>query len=225
MMKGKVLIIEDDKFIRTITRDCFLEERFNVIETSTGKDGFDTFDETIDLVILDIMLPDLDGWSVCKRIRAVSDVPIIILTARSEDEDKLMGFELMADDYVTKPFSPAVLVARAKVLIKRARGNILGEKDYIEKSGIVVNKSSREVKINDESLELPPKEFDILIYLMENEGRVLSRDMILKTIWGYDYFGDMRVVDTHIKKLRKVLKDKSSFIKTVFGVGYKFEVK
>ncbi len=224
-MHKKILIVEDQEKIRRIIYDYFRMEGFEVLEAANGKDGLEIFEtENIDLIILDIMLPELDGWSVCKRIRKNSDVPIIILTARSDDDDILLGFDLKADEYVTKPFNPQVLVARAKMLINRANGTIIEDNNIIYKDGISVNKLSREVKVDDEPLRTTPKEFDILVYFMENEGRVLSRETILRAIWGYDYFGDIRVVDNHVKKLRKHLKDKAYVLSTVFGVGYKFEV-
>lgn len=221
-----VLVIEDEHNIRKIISDYFRAEGFQIIEACNGKEGIEKFEEEkIHLIVLDIMMPELDGWSVCRRIRKKSDVPIIILTARTEEDDELMGFELKADDYVKKPFSPGVLVARAKVLLNRTRGTILEDKDIITKAGLEVNKLERKVKVDGKDIELTPKEFDILGYLMEHSEMVLSREKILNAIWGYDYFGDIRVVDNHIKKLRKALGDKAYLIRTVFGVGYKFEVK
>lgn len=225
-MSYTVLVIEDEHNIRKIISDYFRAEGFQIIEASNGKEGIEKFEEEkVDLIILDIMMPELDGWTVCRRIRKKSDVPIIILTARTEEDDELMGFELKADDYVKKPFSPGILVARAKVLLNRTRGTILEDKDTITKAGLEVNKLERKVKVNGKEIELTPKEFDILWYLMEHSEMVLSREKILNAIWGYDYFGDIRVVDNHIKKLRKALGDKAYLIRTVFGVGYKFEVK
>ena len=225
-MSCTVLVIEDEDNIRKIISDYFRVEGFKVIEAPNGKEGIERFEEEkIALIILDIMMPELDGWTVCRRIRKKSDVPIIILTARTEEDDELMGFELKADDYVKKPFSPGILVARAKVLLNRTRGSILEDKDKITKAGLEVNKLVREVKVYGKNIELTPKEFEILWYLMEHSEMVLSREKILSAIWGYEYFGDIRVVDNHIKKLRKALGDKSYLIRTIFGVGYKFEVK
>jgi len=225
-MSYTVLVIEDEYNIRKIVCDYFRAEGFDVIQACNGKEGIERFeDEKIDLIILDIMMPELDGWTVCRRIRKKSDVPIIILTARTEEDDELMGFELKADDYVKKPFSPGILVARAKVLLNRTAGTILEDKDKIIKAGVEVNKSERKVKVSEKNIELTPKEFEILVYLMEHSEIVFSREKILDSVWGYDYFGDIRVVDNHIKKLRKALGDKSYLIRTVFGVGYKFEVK
>lgn len=225
-MSYSILVIEDEDSIRKIISDYFKVEKYNVIEASNGKEGIEKFKENnIDLIILDIMMPELDGWAVCRRIRKKSDVPIIILTARTEEDDELMGFELKADDYVKKPFKPAILVARAKTLLRRKDGNILGDANKLIKQGLELDKLSREIKVDGKSIELTVKEFDILNLLMENEGTVFSREKILNKIWGYDFLGDMRVVDNHIKKIRKSLGNKAYFIRTVFGIGYKFEVK
>ncbi len=223
-MEKKVLIVEDEARIREITSDYFKASGFEVYEAENGKEAIEVFDlNKVDLIILDIMMPQLDGWEVCKRIRNKSDVPIIILTARSDEDDKLLGFELGADEYVTKPFSPKVLVARAKTLFKRIDGNT-GKNGNIRINGIEINKQAYKVKVNEEELDLSPKEYSLLLYLVENKGIVLSRDSILNSVWGYDYFGDARVVDTHIKKLRKKLGDQAEHIKTIIRVGYKFEV-
>lgn len=223
-MQKNVLLVEDEDRIREIVGDYFKFEGFNIYEVGNGRDAMVVFEENkIDLIILDIMIPKLDGWSVCKRIRNVSDVPIIMLTARSEEDDKLMGFDLGADDYVTKPFSPKVLVARAKMLLKRAQGTV-AETNMLNVGFIEINKLSRSVKIDSEIIELAPKEYELLIYMIENKGIVLSRENILNKVWGYDYFGELRTVDTHIKKLRKKLKDKSSYIRTIIRAGYMFEV-
>ncbi|QZY55822.1 response regulator transcription factor [Crassaminicella profunda] len=225
-MSYSILVIEDEKNIRKIIVDYFKSENYIVIEACDGKEGIEKFEkEQVDLIILDIMMPKLDGWAVCRRIRKKSQVPIIMLTARTEEDDELMGFELKADDYVKKPFSPAVLVARAKLLLNRKKDVLKEKEDIIKKHGLKVDRLSREVYKDEKRIELTPKEFDILYYLMENEGLVFSRDQILNHVWGYDFLGDTRTVDNHIKKLRKALKDKSYFIRTVFGVGYKFEVK
>ncbi len=221
-----ILVIEDEIKIQQIISDFFKQEGFNVTLASDGYEGWLTFEEGhFDLVILDIMMPEMDGWSVCKRIRKISDVPVIMLTARGEEDDKLMGFELRADDYVTKPFSPKVLVARAKMLLSRAKGTVLENEGTLEAGGISVHKSQRSVRIDGKEVTLQPKEFDILVYFMENINHVFSRDQLLSKIWGYEYGGDTRVVDTQIKKLRKILGDRSHYIRTIFGVGYKFEVR
>lgn len=223
-MKKKILIIEDENGIRKVIRDFLSAEGFEIIEASDGQEGIDKFmEDEYDLVILDIMMPILDGWSVCRRIRKKSDVPIIILTARGDEDDELLGFELKADDYVKKPFSPAVLVARVKKHLTWE--NEAQDSDNIVKGDLEINILSREVFIENVKIELTLKSFDILWYLVSNEGIVISREKILDNIWGIDYFGDTRVVDNHIKKLRKAMQDKSFYIRTVFGVGYKFEVK
>ncbi|MEF3303870.1 response regulator transcription factor [Paenibacillus sp. GYB003] len=223
-MKRSVLLVEDESRIREIVADYFAEEQWTVHEADNGGDALDML-ETMrpDLVILDIWLPGLDGWTVCKRIRAKSDIPIIMLTARSEDDDKLLGFELGADDYVTKPFSPRLLVARAKTLIKRVEGTV-GKDDHIIRFGrVVVNKRAHRVDIDGSGIELSPKEYELLLYLYKNAGIVLSRETILDQLWGFDYDGDARVVDTHIKKLRSKLGDEARHIRTVIRAGYKFE--
>jgi len=223
-MKEKILIIEDEKNIRKIIADYFIAEGYEVVEAKDGKDGLEKFNaETVDLIILDVMMPALDGWTVCRRIRKVSDLPIIMLTARTDEDDELMGFELKADDYVKKPFSPAILVARARLLLSKKR--VADTEERIEKNGLIIDKATRQLYVESIEIELTTKEFDILTYLVEHENRVFSRDQILSAIWGYDFVGDTRIVDNHIKKIRKALGEKSYYIRTVFGVGYKFEVK
>lgn len=229
-MNKNILLIEDEVKIQQVIKDYFLLEGFKVECASDGLDGLDKFEYCQpDLVILDVMLPGMDGWSVLKRIRKHSDIPVIMLTARSDDEDKLMGFELRADEYVTKPFSPRVLVARAKTLLMRVEGTIVkenkNESSKLEYNGIVIEPMTREVYVDSISIELSKKEYDILYLFMKSPGRVLTRQAILDEVWGYEYFGDERVVDTHIKKLRKKLSDRAYSLKTIFGVGYKFEVK
>lgn len=226
-MKKSVLIVEDEERMREITADYFRANGFFIFEACNGSEALELLKhENIDVVILDIMIPEIDGWTVCRRIRKDSDIPIIILTARADENDKLMGYELGADDYVNKPFNPKVLVAKTTNLLMRREG-ILGNsnKGYsINKNGIQINKQSRVVKIDGEIVDLTLKEYDLLLYMVKNERIVLSRDKILNNVWSHDYFGDLRVVDTHIKKLRKKLKDKSGYIHTVIRVGYKFEV-
>jgi DNA-binding response OmpR family regulator len=225
-MSKSVLLVEDEEKIRRILKDIFTEAGFHVIEAENGRIGLDIFNEMpIDLIILDIMLPQLDGWSVCRKIRKTSDIPIIILTARSDEDDKLMGFELGADEYVTKPFSPLVLVARAQRLLERVSGSTLKANDILKEGAIEINKRAYIVKINNEEIPFTPKEYEILIYLIENKGTVLTRDVLINSIWGYDYYGDDRIVDAHIKKIRKKMGLFSEYIHTVLRVGYKFEVK
>ncbi|MEI5924479.1 response regulator transcription factor [Bacillus sp. TD10] len=224
-MNKTVLLVEDERRLREIVSDYFRNEGFEVIEAEDGKKALELFAEhEIDLIMLDIMLPEIDGWSVCRRIRKESAVPIIMLTARSDEDDTLLGFELGADEYVTKPFSPKVLVARAKTLLKRADGVVgVAEENAMSLAGIEVNRLSRTVLVDREEIILTHKEFELLVYLMENKGIVLSRQHLLDQLWGYDYYGDDRTVDTHIKKLRNKLGDKAKHIGTVIRVGYKFE--
>ncbi|MBK5471672.1 response regulator transcription factor [Bacillus sp. TH19] len=224
-MNKTVLLVEDERRLREIVSDYFRNEGFEVIEAEDGKKALELFAEhEIDLIMLDIMLPEIDGWSVCRRIRKESAVPIIMLTARSDEDDTLLGFELGADEYVTKPFSPKVLVARAKTLLKRADGAVgVSEENNMSLAGIEVNRLSRTVLVDGEEIILTHKEFELLVYLMENKGIVLSRQHLLDQLWGYDYYGDDRTVDTHIKKLRNKLGDKAKHIGTVIRVGYKFE--
>ncbi|HDR7793782.1 TPA: response regulator transcription factor [Bacillus luti] len=224
-MNKTVLLVEDERRLREIVSDYFRNEGFEVIEAEDGKKALELFAEhEIDLIMLDIMLPEIDGWSVCRRIRKESAVPIIMLTARSDEDDTLLGFELGADEYVTKPFSPKVLVARAKTLLKRADGAVgVAEENAMSLAGIEVNRLSRTVLVDGEEIILTHKEFELLVYLMENKGIVLSRQHLLDQLWGYDYYGDDRTVDTHIKKLRNKLGDRAKHIGTVIRVGYKFE--
>ncbi|MDP5275592.1 response regulator transcription factor [Chengkuizengella axinellae] len=225
-MDRTILFVEDEERLREIGVDYFSSEGFTVLEAGDGKQALELFEVNhVDLLILDVMLPELDGWAVCKRIRNESDVPIIMLTARTEEEDKLMGFDLGADEYVTKPFSPKVLVARAKTLIKRAEGTIGNNNEKIKLNDIEINKKSRQVKVENRELTLTHKEYELLVYLIENKGIVLTREKLLNQVWGYDFFGDLRTVDTHIKKIRSKLGQKAKFIKTVIRTGYKFEVE
>ena len=224
-MSYKILLVEDEENIRKIIKDYFSAEGFEVVEAEDGKRGIELFEDgKFDVIILDIMMPEIDGWTVCRRIRKISNIPILMLTARTDEDDELMGFELRADDYVKKPFSPAVLIARVKLLLakKRLHENF---NDKIEKYGISVDNSRRLVVVNDTIVELTQKEFDIFLFLFTNEKNVLTREQILYHVWGNDYFGDIRIVDNHIKKIRKALGEKAYYVRTVFGVGYKFEVK
>ncbi|MTI67673.1 MAG: response regulator transcription factor [Firmicutes bacterium] len=219
----KILIVEDEMRMRRLIGDYLKREGFIIYKSEDGKKALDIFNkENIDLLILDIMLPEYDGWTVCREIRKSSDVPIIMLTARSEESDELFGFELGADEYITKPFSPKILVARVKALLKRC--NVI-RKEKIKVKGIEIDDEAHRIFIDGKEVGLTPKEYDLLIYLIENKNKALTREQLLNSIWGYDYFGDLRTVDTHIKRLRIKLKDKSKFIDTVRGVGYRFEVK
>lgn len=222
-----IMIVEDEDRLREILRDYFEEEGFDVVEAANGREAIDKFEKhKIDLMLLDIMMPEIDGMTVCKRIRRNSDVPIIIITAKSEDEDKILGFELGADEYVTKPFSPKVLVARTKALLKRMNQTNAKEENIMVTGVITVNRLSYEVKIADSEVpNLSPKEYELLIYLMTHRNKVLSREAILSAVWGSDYYGDLRTIDTHIKKLRVKLGKGAKYIKTIIRAGYMFEVK
>ena len=222
------MIVEDEDRLREILRDYFEEEGFNVIEASNGREAIEKFDKSkIDLMLLDIMMPEIDGMTVCKRIRRSSDVPIIIITAKSEDEDKILGFELGADEYVTKPFSPKVLVARTKALLKRMNNQVTSKEENVLVAGMItINRLSYEVKVSDQEVPtLSPKEYDLLVYLMTHRNKVLSREAILMAVWGSEYYGDLRTIDTHIKKLRVKLGKGAKYIKTIIRAGYMFEVK
>ncbi|PGS53498.1 response regulator transcription factor [Bacillus sp. AFS041924] len=223
-MNPTVLIIEDEKRLREIVKEYFENDNFTVIEAEDGQQGINKFNENqVDLIILDLMLPKIDGWEVCKLIREQSSIPIIMITARSEEEDQLLGFDLGTDEYVTKPFSPKILVAKAKSVLRRTVDQKEDDKESKTICGIMINMSSRTAMINNEILQLTHKEFELLCYLIDNKGIVLTRDQLLNNIWGFDYFGDGRTVDTHIKKLRHKLGDKAKHIATVIRVGYKFE--
>ncbi|MCT4598588.1 MAG: response regulator transcription factor [Vallitalea sp.] len=226
-MNKNILVVEDEARMREIICDYLEIDGYTVYQASNGIEALDIFGKNnIDLVLLDIMMPGLDGWSVCRRIRKKSNVLIIILSARSDEDDKLLGFELGADEYVTKPFSPKVLVARVSTLINRFN-QIDSSKDMkntINKNEIEIDKNAYSVKIEGKEVVFNRKEYDLLLLLLENEGIVLNRDRIIDNIWGYDYIGDGRVVDTNIKTIRKKLGNSSKYIQTVVGVGYKFEV-
>lgn len=221
-----ILLVEDERRMREIVAAYFESAGYKILEASNGMEAIDVFErESVDLVLLDIMMPQVDGWTVCKRLRSKSDIPIIIITARSEDEDKLLGFDLGADDYVTKPFSPTVLVARAEALLKRAQGRVNGEEGKLQAGPITVNTHAREVMVNGLNVGLSPKEYDLLLFMMRNKNKVMTRQMILDQVWGYDYFGDLRTVDTHVKKLRSKLDKAAVMIKTIIRAGYMLEVK
>ncbi|WP_028558781.1 response regulator transcription factor [Paenibacillus pinihumi] len=225
-MNRKILLVEDDMLMREFIIDYFKKEQWDVYEAENGKIGMEIFARTpVDLVVLDIMMPEMDGWSVCRRIREKSAVPIIIITARAEDDDQVMGFELGADEYVTKPLSPRVLVARATALMKRTEGTIGRDSDLLSFGDITINRMAHSVAIAGELINLSPKEYDLLLFLAKHYGKVLSREYMLDAVWGYEYLGDLRTVDTHIKKLRAKLGDEGRHICTVIRSGYKFEVQ
>ena len=221
----KVLVVDDEARMRKLVRDFLIRQGYDVLEAGDGEEALDKFykDKSIALVILDVMMPKMNGWDVCKEIRQTSKVPIIMLTAKSDESDELLGFELGVDEYVTKPFSPKILVARAEAILRRA--NKLGEDAKVrEMGGIQLDRSAHEVTIDGKHLDLSFKEFELLDYFMENAGIALSREKILDSVWNYDYFGDARTIDTHVKKLRSKMGAKGDYIKTIWGVGYKFEV-
>ena len=224
MERLKVLVVDDESRMRKLVRDVLVKKDFEVLEAGDGAEAIDIFFATKDiaLVILDVMMPKMDGWQVCREIRAYSQVPIIMLTAKSDERDELLGFELGVDEYISKPFSPKILVARVEAILRRTSG--LAADDVIRAGGIEVNKAAHEVTIDGKSIELSYKEFELLTYFMENQGIALSREKILNSVWNYDYFGDARTIDTHVKKLRSKLGAKGDYIKTIWGMGYKFEV-
>ncbi|PKM52582.1 MAG: DNA-binding response regulator [Firmicutes bacterium HGW-Firmicutes-7] len=225
-MWKRVLIVEDEDVMRTVICHAYKDKGFQVLEAIDGEEAIEIFDEyekEIDLIILDVMMPKLDGWSVCRRIREHSQVAIIMLTSRQDDSDKLLGYELGVDEYITKPINTKVLLAKSERMLERISNGTFGKKNIIEFDGVEINKDAYTVKIQGVEVEFAPKEYELLLYLIENQGRVLSREKILDTIWGYDYFGDDRVVDTHIKKIRKKMGDKAEYIQTVVRAGYKFD--
>lgn len=224
IMKKSILIVEDELRIRFLLRDYLIKEGFNVFEASNGEEGLFIFStQKIDLILLDIMMPVMDGLTMLEKLRAVSTVPVILLTAKGEEEDKLQGYDYGADDYETKPFSPKVLIAKVKALLKRTREDL--DSSFQDFNGLTINQLSHEVKIDGNEIILSPKEYELLIYLVTNEGIALTRDNILDNVWGLDYYGDIRTVDTNVKRLREKLLDKAGFIVTVRGSGYKFEAK
>ena len=223
-MKKSILIVEDELRIRFLLRDYLMKEGFNVLEASNGEEGLFIFStQKIDLILLDIMMPVMDGMTMLEKLREVSTVPVILLTAKGEEEDKLQGYDFGADDYVTKPFSPKVLIAKVKALLKRTREDL--DSSFQDFNGLTINKLSHEVKIDGTEVILSPKEYELLVYLVTNEGIALTRDNILDNVWGLDYYGDIRTVDTNVKRLREKLLDKANYIVTVRGSGYKFEAK
>ncbi len=225
MEKTKILIVDDESRMRKLIRDFLQREGYQILEASDGIEAMDLFyaDKNIDLIILDVMMPRMDGWQVCKEVREHSKVPIMMLTARAEEQNELKGFELGVDEYVAKPFSPKILVARVGALLKRVK-NVEDDAE-IHAGGIAINKSAHMVTIDGEIIDLSVKEFELLTYFVENQKIALSREKILNNVWNYDYFGDARTIDTHVKKLRSKLGDKGSYIKTIWGMGYKFEVE
>ena len=221
----KVLMVDDESRMRKLVSDFLTRKGYQVIEAGDGEEAIYKFyeDKNISLVILDVMMPKMNGWDTCRQIRKNSNVPIIMLTAKSDEASELNGFDCGADEYISKPFSPKILTARVDALIRRSYS--IDSSEMIDVGGIVINKAAHIVKINDEEIELSFKEFELLTYFVDNKGIALSREKILNNVWNYDYFGDARTIDTHVKKLRKKLGDKGDYIKTIWGMGYKFEVE
>ena len=219
----KVLMVDDEARMRKLVKDFLAIKGYKVIEAEDGEQAVDIFfkEKDIGLVILDVMMPKMDGWEVCRTLRRYSQVPIIMLTARSEERDELLGFELGVDEYISKPFSPKILVARIEAILRR--GNA-GTGEILEAAGIRVDKDAHEASVDGQPVDLSNKEFELLTYFMENQGMALSREKILNNVWNYDYFGDARTIDTHVKKLRSKLGEKGELIKTIWGMSYKFEV-
>ena len=224
MEKLKILVVDDESRMRKLVRDFLVKQNFDVLEAGDGEEAIDIFfkEKDIALIILDVMMPKMDGWQVCREIRKYSKVPIIMLTAKGDERDELQGFDLGVDEYITKPFSPKILVARVEAILRRS--NLLTNDDEISVGGIELNKAAHQVKIDGQEIELSYKEFEVLAYFLENQGIALSREKILNNVWNYDYFGDARTIDTHVKKLRSKLGEKGEMIKTIWGMGYKFEV-
>ena len=220
----KVLVVDDESRMRKLVRDFLVKKDYQVVEAADGQEAIDIFFEQndISLIILDIMMPKMDGWEVLKEIREYSKVPVIMLTAKANEQDELNGFELGVDEYISKPFSPKILVARVDALLRRS--NLISEEAKLEAGGIVLDKASHTVSIDGKAIDLSFKEFELLSYFMENQNLALSREKILNHVWNYDYFGDARTIDTHVKKLRSKMGDKGDHIKTIWGMGYKFEV-
>ena len=221
----KILVVDDESRMRKLVKDFLVREGYTVLEAGDGMEAMDVFYENKDiaLIILDVMMPKTDGWQVCREIRESSKVPIIMLTARSEERDELQGFDLGVDEYISKPFSPKILVARVNAILRRTLGTDGG--DVLSAGGITIDKSAHIVKIDGKPVDLSFKEFELLAYFVENQGIALSREKILNNVWNYDYFGDARTIDTHVKKLRSKLGDKGEYIRTIWGMGYKFEVE
>lgn len=225
MDKLKILIVDDESRMRKLVRDFLVRQNYDVIEAGDGEEALDIFYATKDiaLILLDVMMPKMNGWDVCREIRENSKVPVIMLTAKSDENDELLGFELGVDEYITKPFSPKILVARVEAILRRT--NKLDRNENIEIGGIAVNEQAHLVTVDGQRVDLSFKEFELLLYFIENNGIALSREKILNHVWNYDYYGDARTIDTHVKKLRSKLGSRGDYIKTIWGMGYKFEVE
>lgn len=223
-MNNSILVVDDEVRMRKLIKDFLTAKGYSIIEAEDGEKALQIFEENqpkIDLILLDVMMPKLDGWSVLRQIRQISKVPIIMLTARGEEQDELFGFELGVDEYISKPFSPKILVARVEAILKRTKGDQKEIKDY---GGIQIDKEGRTISVDGKLMELSLREYELLAYLIENENIALSRDKILNNVWNYDYYGDSRTIDSHVKKIRHKLGKKGKYIKTIRGIGYKFEV-
>ena len=220
----KILVVDDESRMRKLVSDFLTKKNFQVLEAGDGEEAIDIFyaEKDVALIILDVMMPKMDGWEVCREIRKNSKVPIIMLTARGDERDELLGFELGVDEYISKPFSPKILVARVEAILRRTgQGNT---EDTLSAGGIVIDKAAHIATVDGKTMDLSFKEFELLTYFLENQGIALSREKILNSVWNYDYFGDARTIDTHVKKLRSKMGDKGEYIKTVWGMGYKFVV-
>lgn len=220
-----ILIVDDESRMRKLLRDFLTVKGYQILEAEDGEKAIEVFEENrnkIKLILLDVMMPKLDGWSVLRKIRQESNLPVIMLTARGEEQDELFGFELGVDEYISKPFSPKILVARVEAILKRVYGDTKQLKDY---DGIVIDQEGRTVKVDGKPIDLSLREYELLKYLLDNENIALSRDKILNNVWNYDYYGDSRTIDSHIKKIRHKLGKKGKYIETVRGIGYKFEIK
>ena len=224
MKNCKILVIDDESRMRKLVRDFLTKNGYEVLEASNGEEAMEVFyeEKNIDLLILDVMMPKMDGWEVCREIRKTSKVPIIMLTAKADERDELLGFELGVDEYITKPFSPKILVARVEAILRRI--NVNNDDGVISVGDIVMDKNAHEVSVGGKQIELSYKEFELLAYFIDNQGIALSRERILNNVWIYDYFGDARTIDTHVKKLRSKMGEHGKYIKTIWGMGYKFEV-
>ncbi|MCI8957070.1 MAG: response regulator transcription factor [Eubacterium sp.] len=224
MPELKILVVDDEDRMRKLVKDFLARKQYKVIEAENGEEAIDLFVEhnDFDLIILDVMMPKMDGWEVCREIRKVSKVPIIMLTAKGEESDELLGFELGVDEYISKPFSPRILVARVDALLRRT--NNIDQNEIIKSGEIEINKAAHLVMVKGEVVDLSFKEFELLTYFVQNKGIALSRENILNNVWNYDYFGDARTIDTHVKKLRSKLGECGKYILTIWGMGYKFEV-
>lgn len=221
----KILVVDDESRMRKLVKDFLTKKGYTVLEAENGEQAVEIFfsEKDIALIILDVMMPKMDGWQVCKEIRQYSKVPIIMLTALGSESDELKGFSYGIDEYVSKPFSPKILVARVEAILRRTVQD--EEKQLMEADGIVLDKTAHEVTVDGKPIDLSYKEFELLAYFMENKGIALSREKILNAVWNYDYFGDARTIDTHVKKLRSKMGEKGDCIKTIWGMGYKFEVE